>query len=272
MNSTPKKRIAFVGAGNVAWHLAQALAAAGHEVKAVYSRSRTSREALASQLPQAQPIATPDLRTIAVDVVILSVPDAALAEVAAALKVAPGTLVVHTSGSQPLALLQPVEGARTGVFYPLQTFSKSKPIDLLQVPLLVEALNTDTLQQIETLAKNISSQVHTVSSEARMQLHLAAVFACNFTNHLLGISQQLLQEANLPKQLLLPLIKETMAKAALQDPFKVQTGPAVRGDENVLQAHLQLLQQHPGYALLYQQLSLSIQAQAPDRGGKAEQG
>ncbi|RDV15586.1 DUF2520 domain-containing protein [Pontibacter diazotrophicus] len=272
MKLIQKKRIAFVGAGNVAWHLAQALAAAGHEIKAVYSRSRTSREALASKLPQAQPIATPDFKDLTLDVVFISVPDAALAEVAAALKVAPGTLVVHTSGSQPLTLLQSIEGARTGVFYPLQTFSKSKSLDLAQVPLLVEAWDEDTLQQIEALARSISSQVHTVSSEARKQLHLAAVFACNFTNHLLGISQQILQEANLPEQLLQPLIEETVAKAAQQNPFAVQTGPAIRGDENVLQAHLQLLQQHPGYALLYQQLSRSIQTQAPNGDAKANQG
>lgn len=271
MISTQKKHIAFVGAGNVAWHLAPALAAAGHEVKAIYSRSYNSRSALAIQLPQAQPIETPDFRNIAVDVVFISVPDAALGNVAASLLVNPGTLVVHTSGSQPLTLLQSVEGARTGVFYPLQTFSKSKPVDLAQVPLLVEAGDEDTLQQIEVLARSISSQVHTVSSEARKQLHLAAVFACNFTNHLLGISQQLLQEANLPKQLLQPLIEETVAKAAQQNPFTVQTGPAIRGDENVLQAHLQLLQQHPRFALLYQQLSQSIQAQTPDGNAKANE-
>ncbi|MFD3001087.1 Rossmann-like and DUF2520 domain-containing protein [Pontibacter toksunensis] len=270
MTQTKKKRIAFVGAGNVAWHLAQALAAAGHDVKAVYSRSRTSREALTGKLPQAQPIKTPDFRSFDLEMVIIAVPDAALADVAAALKVSPGALVVHTSGSQPLALLQQVKGARVGVFYPLQTFSKIKPVDLAQVPLLVEALDEETLHQLESLAKSISNQVYQVSSEARKQLHLAAVFACNFTNHLLGISQQLLQEANLPKQLLQPLIEETITKAAQQNPFAVQTGPAVRGDGNVLQAHLQLLEQHPTYASLYRQLSKSIQEQAQSGSGKTD--
>ncbi|GAB3531077.1 DUF2520 domain-containing protein [Pontibacter brevis] len=265
-------RIAFVGAGNVAWHLAQALANAGHELKAVYSRQGTSREALASLLPQAKPLTQPDLREIEVDIVFISVPDAVLSDTAAVLQVNPGTLVVHTSGSQPLSLLQQVQEARTGVFYPLQTFSKSKPVNLAQVPLLVEAQDKETLQQIEALAGSISKQVHRVSSDSRKHLHLAAVFACNFTNHLLGISQQLLQEANLPKQLLQPLIEETVAKAVLQDPFTVQTGPAVRGDENVLQVHLQLLQQHPAYASLYQQLTRSIQEKAAGRGGNAEPG
>jgi predicted short-subunit dehydrogenase-like oxidoreductase (DUF2520 family) len=199
---------------------------------------------------------------MAVDVVVLAVPDFALAGVAAELEVAPGTIVLHTSGSQPLALLQAIQGGHIGVFYPLQTFSKSKPVDFANVPLLVEAQDKETLQQIEQLARSISKQVQRVSSEARKQLHLAAVFACNFTNHLLGISQQLLQKANLPKELLQPLIEETIEKASRQNPFSVQTGPAVRGDENVLQAHLHMLQPHPRYQAIYNQLSQSIQAQA----------
>ena len=271
MESAEKKRIAVIGAGNVAWHLAPALSAAGHTITAIYSRSAASREALARQLPQARPVASLDLEHIAAEVVVLAVPDAALAEVAAALKVSLGTIVVHTSGSQPLAVLQPVRGASIGVFYPLQTFSKSKPVSLASAPLLVEAQEEETLQQIEQLAFSISSKVYRVSSEARRQLHLAAVFACNFTNHLLGISQQLLREANLPKELLQPLIQETIEKAAQQDPFAVQTGPAVRGDGNVLQAHLQMLRQHPRYQAIYSQLSQSIREQAPGGPGQADQ-
>ena len=270
MSSNETKRIAFIGAGNVAWHLAPALIAAGHEAVAIYGHSQASSEALGRQLPQAHIIAAPDLRGVNVDVVLISVPDATLENVAAALQVEPGTVVAHTSGSQPLALLGSVLGARAGVFYPLQTFSKTKPVDLAQVPLLVEGQDPNTLQQLEDLAGSISSKVYSVSSEARKQLHLAAVFACNFTNHLLGISQQLLQEANLPKELLQPLIDETFAKAMQQHPFTVQTGPAMRGDENVIQAHLQLLQRHPAYAALYQQLSRSIQVQASGEGNKAD--
>jgi len=271
MDLAEQKRIVVIGAGNVAWHLAPALVAAGHTITAIYSRSPASREALAKQLPQAQPIATLDLRYLAAEAVILAVPDAALADVAAALKVTPGTVVVHTSGSQPLALLQPIQGAHIGVLYPLQTFSKSKPVALASVPLLIEGQEEDTLQQIEQLAKSISNKVYRVPSEARKQLHLAAVFACNFTNHLLGISQQLLHGANLPKELLQPLIEETVAKATQQNPFAVQTGPAVRGDENVLQAHLHLLQQHPRYQAIYSLLSQSIQAQASGGGEQANQ-
>ncbi|MEJ8801132.1 Rossmann-like and DUF2520 domain-containing protein [Pontibacter sp. H249] len=254
-----KLKIAFVGAGNVAWHLSQALATAGHQVMAVYSRSALSRTELASALPEAIAVSSSDFTGFAIDLVIISVPDAALAQVAKELKVTPGTVVAHTSGSQPLAILHQIPGARPAVFYPLQTFSKTKAVNLQEVPILLEAEQEDALQLVETLAKSISSKVYKVDSEHRRHLHLAAVFACNFTNHLLGISQKLLQEANLPGELLQPLIHETVAKAMQQHPFKIQTGPAIRHDENVIQAHLQMLQQHPRLQELYQKLTESIQ-------------
>ncbi len=253
-------KIAFAGAGNVAWHLAQAFVAAGHVVTAIYSRSETSRNNLASILPDAKSLPIPDFTNTDADVVILAVPDAALQQVILEVRVAPGTIIAHTSGSQPVSVLQNITGAQPAVFYPLQTFSKSKNVDLQQVPILLEADHESTLQVVENLAQSISQQVLTVDSKTRKELHLAAVFACNFTNHLLGVSKQLLQEANLPENLLQPLIQETVAKALQNDPFQVQTGPAIRHDENVIQAHLEMLQTHPLYKELYQKLTESIQA------------
>lgn len=252
--------IAIIGAGNVAWHLAQALQNAGHSVTAIYSRAQAPREELAQLLPHAKPISSLNLLNVTADVVIVAVPDAALAAVASELQVASGTLVAHTSGSVPVSVLQQVRGGRIGVFYPLQTFTKAKPVDFTQVPLLVEAQEKKSIEQLEQLALSITPKVQKVNSEKRRQLHLAAVFACNFTNHLLGISQELLQKAGLPQELLQPLVQETVAKAMKQHPYTVQTGPAVRRDENVIQAHLQMLQQHPRLQELYRLLSESIQA------------
>ncbi|RIJ36655.1 Rossmann-like and DUF2520 domain-containing protein [Pontibacter oryzae] len=257
--------IAIIGAGNVAWHLAQALQAAGHNIIGVYSRTAGSRDALLEKLAHAKATTSLDLQHIAVDAVLIAVPDAALANVAAALKVAPGTLVAHTSGAMPLAALSPVTGAAIGVFYPLQTFSKAKAVSFQAVPLLLEAENPGTLKQLEELAASITQTVHKVDSVARKQLHLAAVFACNFTNHLLGISQELLYGAGLPPQSLDPLIKETVNKALEQHPFTVQTGPAIRHDENVIEAHLHMLEQQPRLHQLYTLLTQSIQGTQPDQ-------
>lgn len=252
--------IAIVGAGNVAWHLVQALHAAGHTIAAIYSRTATPREELAKLTPPAVPVASLNFLSVKADAVLIAVPDASLAAVARELQVTPGTVVAHTSGSQPLTVLATVAGARTGVFYPLQTFSKAKPVNFSQVPLLLEAQDEATLQLLEKLAQSISRDVQQVNSQARKQLHLAAVFACNFTNHLLGISQQLLQEANLEPVLLQPLIQETISKAMQQHPFRVQTGPAIRRDENVIQEHLHMLEQHPHLQQLYRLLTQSIQS------------
>ncbi|HEY4650458.1 MAG TPA: Rossmann-like and DUF2520 domain-containing protein [Pontibacter sp.] len=251
--------IALLGAGNVAWHLAQALQAAGHTLTAVYSRTLAHAQELTQVLPQAAPTQSLDFRTIVADVILMAVPDAAISGVAAALQVKPGTIVAHTSGSQPMAVLQTIAGASAGVFYPLQTFSKQVPVDFQQVPVLVEGSLEETTIALEQLAQSISRQVERVTSDKRKQLHLAAVFACNFTNHLLGLSQQLLQEANLPTNLLQPLIRETIAKASKHHPFSVQTGPAVRHDQNVLDEHLRLLQASPHLQDIYKLLTQSIQ-------------
>ncbi|GHA68894.1 Rossmann-like and DUF2520 domain-containing protein [Pontibacter akesuensis] len=256
--------ITFIGAGNVAWHLAQALHAAGHTITAIYSRNAAQRDALAGKVAAAA-IVSLDLREEVAEVVLIAVPDAALAAVAAEIKVKSGTVVAHTSGSQPLAILAAVAGAKAGVFYPLQTFSKAKAVDFAQVPLLLEAKDAEALESLQALAQSISKTVETVDSEARKQLHLAAVFACNFTNHLLGISQQLLEQAGLPIALLRPLLQETIAKAMQQHPFTVQTGPAIRHDDNVIQAHLHMLQQQPRWQDLYRLLTQSIQ----DSGNQA---
>jgi predicted short-subunit dehydrogenase-like oxidoreductase (DUF2520 family) len=162
-------------------------------------------------------------------------------------------------------VLEQIPGARASVFYPLQTFSKSKPVDFQTVPVLLESEDEQTLHALQSVAASISREVHLVSSNKRKQLHLAAVFACNFTNHLLGISREILQQAALPPTLLQPLIQETIAKAAQQPPFQVQTGPAIRHDQNVIEEHLHMLQDYPTYQQLYQQLTNSIQQQSPER-------
>ena len=252
-------KIAIIGSGNVAWHLGKALQQAGHELVAVYSPTAAHREALAEELAPAKAVAAPDLRATGAELVVIAVPDAALASVAAEVQVPEGAIVVHTSGSQPLATLQGIAGARTGVFYPLQTFSKSKPVDFKTTPLLIESDEEQTLLDLREVANTISNEVHQVDSHKRKQLHLAAVFACNFTNHLLGLSRQLLQQAALPDTLLQPLIQETIAKAMQHHPFQVQTGPAVRHDQNVIEEHLKSLQDQPLYQQVYRVLTQSIQ-------------
>ena len=221
-------RIALIGRGRVATHLLKALLQAGHEVVSVNSRT----------LEELPPVA---------DVYILSVKDSALQEVIA--KVAnshhptPNTqhpIFVHTAGSMPMDLFK---GCCThyGVLYPMQTFSMEREVDFHQIPLFIEASDAESLQQIRVLADSISQHVYELSTADRRYLHLAAVFACNFANHCYTLAADVLAQKGLPFDVMLPLVDETARKVHELHPVEAQTGPAVRGDQNVLAAQSALL-------------------------------
>lgn len=270
-----KQRVVIVGAGNVAWHLAPALEQAGHQVVAVASRHLETAKALVERLQQAVPGTSLDFSQTAADVVVLAVADGVLEEVVREARFPQHSLVVHTSGTQPLAVLEAAGSmGRTGVLYPLQTFSKAKQVEFQAVPFCVEGVDASSQRQVEELARSLSEQVLVVSSEERRELHLAAVFACNFTNHLLGIGFELLKGMSVPAHLLHPLVRETVAKALAFPPFTVQTGPAARGDEATMAEHLRLLTSHSGYQQLYRLLSESIHQHSEGRGeaGNADRG
>ncbi|WP_448520195.1 Rossmann-like and DUF2520 domain-containing protein [Rhodoflexus sp.] len=251
-------RIALIGAGNVAWHLAEALEAGGHRITEVFSRRRKNAAALAERLYEATPIGKPDLSCSDADLVIISVADSALPELLPTLRLPPGAVVAHTSGTLPMSILEGLE-RRHGVFYPLQTFSKAKALDWRPIPICIEAADQSTLDLLATLASDISTKVYEISSEERRQIHLAAVIACNFANHLWHIAAQMLKPTGLDLEVLHPLLQETLEKAMQMPPHKAQTGPAVRGDTPVMERHIALLQQHnPAWAEMYRLMSQSI--------------
>lgn len=254
-------RIGLLGAGRVASQLGPALAAAGHQVVFVWSRSPAPARALAAQLPGAEalPSLAPPLPLA--DVYLLAVPDAAVAPLLAGTQWPAGALVAHLAGSLPLSVFDTQPSVRGGVFYPLQTFSPGRPLNWPTVPLCIEAADAPAESTLLALAHSLSQHVRRLASGPRLQLHVAAVFANNFTNHLLGIADFLLAEAELPAGLLAPLVRETVAKALANPPFAVQTGPAVRRDAPTLAAHAAALAAHPAWQALYAQLTASIQAQ-----------
>ncbi|MFN3639691.1 MAG: Rossmann-like and DUF2520 domain-containing protein, partial [Flavobacterium sp.] len=165
-------------------------------------------------------------------------------------------LVVHTSGSTSITAIHPKN--RGGVLYPLQTFSHDKGVDFLQVPLCLEIANSEDAATLLTLATSLSSKVHWFHSEQRLALHVAAVFVCNFVNHLYVQGEDLCQQYQLPFELLQPLILETAEKITNLSPSEAQTGPALRNDQNTIQKHNKLLEGTP-HEHLYQLLTESIQ-------------
>ena len=253
-------KISFIGSGRVATHLAIALQQSGHQIQQVYSPNLIHAQQLAIQVHAG---AVDQLQQLdhQIDLLIIAVKDQAIAQVAQQLpKHLSNTLVLHTSGSTDLQVVQQ-HHLRCGVLYPLQTFSFEKSVDWKNVPLLIETTQPQDLILLQDLAHQLSQRVYVYSSAQRLSLHLAAVFACNFSNYCYDMAKQVVDGAVVDFSLLYPLILETAQKATQFDPKDVQTGPAVRQDQHILKMHQDILQhqQQSGLAEIYQQLSHAIQ-------------
>lgn len=246
--------VVCIGSGNVATHLAKALFDAGFTIKQVMSRTLFNAETLARQVNATWTNRTEEIA--AADIYFYSVSDSALEETIRRNPQQNG-LHVHTAGSMPLSLFDG-QKQHYGVLYPLQTFSKEKQLDFSVIPLFVEANDADSLAILKEIAGKLSRKVYEAGSEQRQQLHLAAVFSCNFANHLFTIADALLQETGLPFEVLRPLIQETIDKTATLPPFKAQTGPAVRNDTNVMEKHRSQLAAHPQWQEIYRLISKGI--------------
>ena len=254
----PTPFVSFIGSGNLAWHLAPALDNAGFVVKEVYSSNPKHAEALTDRLYQAEVKASLDFSTSSSSVFIIATTDDAIQEIAQEIILPEDAVLIHTSGSQPLSVLQFAATTHLGVLYPLQTFSKSRKVDLKETPFFIESADEDTATVLLSMAKALSNQVREIGSEERKSLHVAAVFASNFTNHMLTLSRDVLQKNSLEFEWLIPLIRETVAKALALGPESSQTGPAKRGDLEVLDDHLQFLQEDETTAEIYKIVSQSI--------------
>ena len=252
------KRIVLIGAGNVATHLGIGLQAAGYEVKQVYSRTEVSASELANRLSVGYVTSLEEVCTDA-DVYMVAVKDAVLTElIPMVVKGREDALFVHTAGSMPMEVWKK-HAVRHGVLYPMQTFSKAREVDFASVSFFVEANGTTELAVLKEMAETLSPKVYEASSEQRMYLHMAAVFACNFTNHMYALSAYLLEKNGLPFDAMLPLIDETARKVHGLPPREAQTGPAVRRDENVMGKHVAMLADEPQLQELYRMISQSIQ-------------
>ena len=250
-------KIALIGAGNVATCLGPRLKEAGHEITAVYSRTVDSARALADRLGATY---TTDLNAVpASDAAIVMLKDDALKELAPAIADSlKDSLLLHTAGSVSMDIWYTAGAMKYGVLYPMQTFSKTSVIDWSQVPLFIEGSSDQTLDSIRELALTVSPDVTVLSSEGRRKLHLAAVFTCNFSNHMYAIAQKLLADEGVPFRVMLPLVRETARKVETISPQDAQTGPAIRGDRKVIDEHLELLKAYPEYAELYRLISIDI--------------
>ncbi|MFN5910444.1 MAG: Rossmann-like and DUF2520 domain-containing protein [Bacteroidota bacterium] len=228
------RSISIVGTGNVAFHLGKALHASGWNIEHVYGRNAAEGKRLAALLNANYTEKIPELEA---DLIILCINDDAIQSLSQMIPAE--KLVAHTSGSISLEALG--DRSNKAVIYPLQTFSKEKETVFSKVPLLVEASNDALLHEIATLCGSLTEQVVCVSSDDRKKVHLNAVFINNFVNHLVFLSQELMNQQGLDWNLLKPLLRETIEKLDILDPLDAQTGPARRGDLHTIEAHSALL-------------------------------
>ncbi|MDR0414529.1 MAG: DUF2520 domain-containing protein [Prevotellaceae bacterium] len=257
MDSRAVKRIACIGSGNLASSLLPALHNAGYEIVQVCSRNSQTAQLLAQAVEAAYTDTLAKLDPDA-DLYIIAVPDNAIETVLSKAAFGSG-MVVHTSGSTPMSVFEGRGVARYGVLYPLQTFTRQRRVSFEQIPLYVEAGSEQDLANLMLVAHKLSVNVHKAASEERMKLHIAAVFTCNFSNHLLAIASRLLRDSGLSFNALKPLIRETFERAMqVDEPDTVQTGPAARGDDKIVSRHVEALSDYPLIRQIYSLISESI--------------
>lgn len=229
-------KVTVIGQGNVASHLCVALAGKVGELINVSSRELEDL--------------TPDS-----DIYLIAVSDDAIGEVAAQMPDVAG-IVAHTAGSVGLDILRG-RFSRAGVFYPLQTFTKGSFLDYSEIPVFVEGTDSAVEGELLGLASMFTTHLMKADSRRRERLHIASVFACNFTNCLWGIADSLLKEDDLSIDVLIPLIGATVDKLRYMSPGKAQTGPASRGDTDVVNRHIARIE-NDTYKDIYKSLSKVI--------------
>ena len=247
--------IVIIGAGRLATHLGLAFFRKGLKVAQVYNRTADKGQKLAKKLG-ASFINDLSEVTLSADLYFLAVSDSVLEDLSSRLRLR-DKLVVHSSGTMGMEILTPIS-SNIGVFYPVQTFSHNKRINFRKVPVCIEGNTKFSVEQLEILAGKITDSVHYLNSDKRRILHLGAVFASNFTNFLYAVTEELLLAHDIPLTFRESLILKTAMNVRQGKLITSQTGPAVRGDDKVLDKHRMMLADHPEYLAIYNLISDNI--------------
>lgn len=251
-------KISLIGAGNVATCMAMQFSKnQSILIKEIYSQKIENASSLTKKIAQGTPINTLDFEKSEADIIIVAIKDDAIKTIINQLKLKKDTIIVHTSGSQSLSILEN-KSNNIGVFYPLQTFSKEKTVDFKKVNICIESNNEFVEKNLLILSQALEANSYFISSNQRQTLHIAAVFSCNFVNHLWTLSQLYLEKNNINFELLTPLLNETLEKALSIAPKNAQTGPAQRNDFKIIEKHLALLKENENMQNIYQLLTQSI--------------
>ena len=243
--------VVILGTGNVASHLYKAFSEKENiDVIQVYNHNKESLKSFSTYTDT-----TTNIQELkAADFYLIAIKDDVITEIAQQLSKYKG-IILHTSGAVGIDRLKYT--ANYGIFYPLQSFSRNTIIDFTEIPICIEANSTKNLERIKTLALTISKDVREINSEQRKALHVAAVFANNFSNHLYAIGAEICDENGIDFSILKPLITETASKIKTLPPREAQTGPALRNDLKTIETHLAILSNK--HKNLYKVITQSIQ-------------
>lgn len=235
--------VTILGAGNVATHLFNAFSASGEViVKQWYNRNLDKLQSYKHKVETIDNLS----ELCESDVYIIAVSDDAISSLSKQLPFS-DRLVVHTSGSVNIYDMD--KKNRRGVFYPLQSFTKSTEIDFKKIPICLETLVKTDYKILKQLAKTVSLIIKRINSDQRAALHLGAVFVNNFTNHLYRVAHEITESTGAEFDLLKPLILETANKLQDLSPYRAQTGPAMRNDKKTIKAHLKLIEKEQHEAI-----------------------
>lgn len=250
------KKITIVGAGNVGHNFGKGFKNAGYIIHEVFSKTQKSASLLGHSLSCDY---TTDLSALKkdTDLILLAVNDDVLESVISQIKIK-DKLIIHTSGSTPISVFEAHKFSNYGILYPVQSFSKNETESLEPIPFCVEGNNDKTSEMLYSLARSVSRKVYAMDSEKRKSLHVAAVFANNFSNHMFHIADDLLRSHDISFEVIRPLLEKTASKIHSERPKDVQTGPAARNDRKVIEEHLKYLEHNKDYQELYRKITDSI--------------
>jgi predicted short-subunit dehydrogenase-like oxidoreductase (DUF2520 family) len=248
-------RISFIGAGKVAGALCRQMTICGSRIQKIVSITDKRGRALARSC-NSKWSSDYDFKG-SEDVIVIAVPDDEVPEVLKKINCHENTVVAHTAGSLGLDIF-PSRLKHTGVFYPLQTFSDNRKIQFRDLPFFLEASDSFSADILQNLAESVGGKTYFSDAEHRILLHVAAVFVCNFTNHMLVAGKQLTEKSGFPFKVLEPLINETILKARETGPENSQTGPAYRFDKGTIKRHIDLLSFSPELQGVYREVTKSI--------------
>ncbi|MEP2026693.1 MAG: DUF2520 domain-containing protein [Reichenbachiella sp.] len=249
------QKVSIIGSGRVATSLVHAFKAKGILVNEIYSRSIDHANKLSAAISSSTATNSLDFSKSQSDIFIIAISDDAIGEVSKKISFPEISLVAHTSGTVSLNTLK---HSRSGIFYPLQTFTIGKKVDFQQVPILIDGKSNADTQKLKELGAIISSQVSITTEAERQKLHIAAVFASNFVNRMLAASEEILNDTSLNLNILKPLVFESIQNAFESNPDQALTGPAKRGDQSTIQNHLNALEEKPELKSIYMELTKMI--------------